>query len=155
MSIFNFFKQKKEKKAVKEIQQKKFKPLKEEKVNSEYKSAAKETKIVKKSMGKGQGPKSAKKLSEAYKWLKEPHITEKATSAASLGKYTFKVIQGANKPEIKKAVESFYEVGVVRVSIINIPRKRRRLRGQEGWRAGYKKAIVTLREGDKIEVLPH
>ena len=88
----------------------------------------------------------------AYKVLKSPHLTEKATNLVTPNKYIFKVIPKANKIEIKKAIQDLYGVKVRDVNLINIPKKRRRLSRTEGWKAGYKKAVVTLAEGEKIEI---
>jgi large subunit ribosomal protein L23 len=69
-------------------------------------------------------------------------------------KYLFLVDKKANKQEIAQAIEQIYEkqgVSVVSVNTINVKQKRRRVRGREGWRAGLKKAIVTLKTGDQIE----
>jgi len=89
-----------------------------------------------------------------YQILKAPHITEKTTNLAEKNQYVFKVWGKANKNEIKKAIENLYKVKVMDVKIINVPAKRRRLGRISGWRKGYKKAIVRLKEGQKIEVLP-
>jgi len=90
--------------------------------------------------------------------LQEPHITEKATDLVKQRKYVFKVSSSANKIEIKKAVEEAYGVKVADVNVIHIPGKQRRLGRTEGWRRGlkkgFKKAIVTLKEGEKIEMMP-
>lgn len=91
---------------------------------------------------------------EIEKILKSPHITEKATELAKKNQYVFKVYPQANKNEIKKAIEELYNVDVLDVKIINIPKKRRRLGRISGWRKGYKKAIVKIKEGQKIEILP-
>jgi len=95
-----------------------------------------------------------KKIGEAWKILKTPHITEKATDLVGKNQYAFKIWPGANKVEIKKAIEDLYGVDVMSVKIINIPRKGRRLGRISGWRTGYKKAIIKIKEGQKIEVLP-
>ncbi len=97
-----------------------------------------------------------KDFSDAYKILKEPHITEKASDAESGNQYIFKVFPSANKIEIKKAVRDLFGVSVLGVNIINIHQKRKRFAGRRsgGYKEGYKKAIVTLREGHKIEILP-
>jgi len=95
------------------------------------------------------------RFKEAYKILKEPHVSEKATVLNEQDKYVFKVYSSANKTETKKAVESLYGVRVKDVNIVNIPRKRKIFRGMEGFKSGYKKAIVTLEKGQKIEILPH
>jgi large subunit ribosomal protein L23 len=87
----------------------------------------------------------------AHKILIEPWITEETTRIAELNKYVFKVAPVADKNKVKKSVEDLYGVKVISVNVINIPRKKR-IRGRvTGWKSGYKKAIVTLKEGDKIE----
>lgn len=86
--------------------------------------------------------------------LQFPHVSEKATELTKFNQYAFKVHPKANKEEIKKAIEKLYGVEVLNVRIINIPPKRRRFRQIEGWRKGYKKAIIKIKEGQKIEVLP-
>lgn len=86
--------------------------------------------------------------------LKKPHITEKATDLAQENQYVFEVYPGANKIEIKKAIEKLYKVNVLDVRIIKVPPKKRRMRRTPGWKKGYKKAIVKIKEGQKIEVLP-
>ena len=91
---------------------------------------------------------------ETYRVLKTPQVTEKATALVGQNQYVFKVWPRANKVETKKAIEDLYEVDVISVKIIKVPRKRRRLGRISGWRKGYKKAIVKIKEGQKIEVLP-
>lgn len=90
----------------------------------------------------------------AWRVLKGPHTTEKATQLLKENQYVFKVFPRANKTEIKKAIEGLFGVDVLGVKIIKVPRKKRRLGRIEGWRKGYKKAIVKIKEGQKIEVLP-
>lgn len=87
----------------------------------------------------------------AYKILVEPWITEEATRIAEMNKYIFKVAKNANKDEIKKAVEDVYGVKVEEVNTINIHRKKRTRGRTTGWKPGYKKAIVSVKVGDKIE----
>ena len=101
-------------------------------------------------------PKRERKtvISEVHQILKSPHVTEKASDLAGRNKYVFKVGLGTNKIEIKKAIQSIYGVDVLDVRTIKIPRKQRRLGRQKGWRKCYKKAIVKIKEGQKIEVLP-
>ena len=94
------------------------------------------------------------KTGEAYKILKTPQVTEKATDLVKKNQYVFKVYSRANKNEVKKAIENVYGVDVISVRVINVPAKRRRLGRQRGWRKGYKKAIVKIKAGQKIEVLP-
>ena len=95
-----------------------------------------------------------RKFSQAWKVLKTPQITEKATDLAKQNKYTFQVDPKTNKIEIKKVIEDLYKVNVLRIRILNVPAKKRRLGRISGWKKGYKKAIVTIKEGQKIEVLP-
>jgi len=81
-----------------------------------------------------------------------PIITEKSYRLANEeNKYTFKVHPDANKIEIKNAVEKLFKVKVVKVNTINVKPKKKRLGKFEGRTAAWKKAIVTLKEGDKIE----
>ncbi len=87
--------------------------------------------------------------------LKNPLITEKGTQGSSLGKYLFLVDKKATKPEIKKIVGAVYKVDVTAVNIVNVKSKKRRLGQTLGVRPGYKKAIVTLKVGQKLDVLPH
>lgn len=81
----------------------------------------------------------------------KPHITEKAASITSESAYTFVVAPTANKQEVKKAVREIYNIEPVRVNIVNIPSKRVTQRGRRGVKSGYKKAIVYLKKGDRIE----
>jgi len=98
--------------------------------------------------------KRKKKISKiASGILVSPHVTEKATDLEAENKYVFKVFKNANKIEIKKAIEQVYGVKVLGVNIINIPRKKRRLGRTSGWKKGFKKAIVKIKEGQKIEVI--
>ncbi len=140
MALFNIFKKfKKEKKpSVKS----KTKPIKEKK---------KETSIEKPI--KIKSPK-VKISGLACQSLKTPHITEKVTELTKKNQYTFKVLKRTNKIEIKKAIKDLYNVDVEKVRIINVPRRKTRLGRIEGWKTGYKKAIVELKKGQKIEVLP-
>lgn len=91
----------------------------------------------------------------AYSVIKHQHITEKSSDLAALNKYVFKVFETANKKNVKDAVEKLYKVTVENVHVINIPPKYIRIGRFDGRKSGYKKAIVTLRQGDKIEVAPH
>ena len=91
--------------------------------------------------------------SEAYRFVLNPHVTEKATNGNILNKYTFKVAKNSNKIEIKKAIEKLYKVKVSSVNIQNIPSKKRQIGRYMGTKSGFKKAIITLKEGQKIEVV--
>ena len=87
-----------------------------------------------------------------YEILVRPLITEKSMKLVDEGKYTFEVKQGANKVEVKKAVEELFKVDVTAVNMMNTQRKRRRVGKYEGLRPAVQKAIVTLAEGQKLDV---
>lgn len=82
--------------------------------------------------------------------LIEPLITEATAAAAETNKYVFKVGSDASKHQIKQSIETLYSVKVIGVNTLNVPRKKRRTRTSIGWKPGFKKAVVTLKEGDKI-----
>jgi len=81
-----------------------------------------------------------------------PVITEKSASNAENNVYTFKVAKSANKTEIKKAFEEAYGVKVVKVNTLNTKSKRRRVGRYAGKTKTYKKAFITLADGDSIEI---
>jgi large subunit ribosomal protein L23 len=83
-----------------------------------------------------------------------PRISEKSARLADRNKYVFNVPQSSNKVEIKKAVERTYKVKVLQVNVVNNQGKQVNFGRFSGKRSGFKKAIVTLREGDKIEFSP-
>ena len=85
--------------------------------------------------------------------IKKPWVTEKSTGLATAGKYVFIVKQKATKPEIKKAVKEVYKVDAVAVNVVNRPPKRKRFgAAMKGMQEGYRKAIVTLKAGQKIDI---
>ena len=84
--------------------------------------------------------------------IKKSWVTEKSTDLSKIGKYVFVVKAGATKPEIKKAVKEVYKVDAVSVNIINRPAKKKRLGQLKGKQSGYKKAIVTLKAGQTIDL---
>lgn len=85
--------------------------------------------------------------------LIRPHITEKTSFLAGQNKYVFWVKKKANKIEIKKAIEKLYGVNVIDVNILNPKPKKIRLGRILGTKPVFKKAIVTIKEGQKIEIL--
>ena len=87
-----------------------------------------------------------------YKVLQRPLITEKNSVLQAQGKYAFKVAQEANKEQIKQAVEKAFKVTVTGVNVMTVTGKRRRMRGREVISPSWKKALVTLKPGDKIEL---
>lgn len=82
--------------------------------------------------------------------LVRPHLTEKSSILAERGQYTFVVMSGAEKVSIARAIAARYGVHPIRVAIVRIPGKRVRYGKTEGWRSPVKKAIVTLKTGEKI-----
>ena len=103
-----------------------------------------------------------------YHVIKCRYVTEKTQVLASLHtnnsnpsvrkcdtpKFVFLVDKKATKPEIARAVEQIYsekKIKVIQVNTITMKQKQRTVRGRRGWTAGYKKAIVTLENGDMIE----
>jgi large subunit ribosomal protein L23 len=84
----------------------------------------------------------------------KPIITEKGTIQMELGKYVFDVLPKATKPDIRAAIESLFDVTVVKVNTLTLPRKKRRVGKFVGYKAQYKRAIVTLKEGDSIALFP-
>jgi large subunit ribosomal protein L23 len=85
--------------------------------------------------------------------LKRPLITEKAIAdKEKFGRYTFEVSSGASKPAIRKAVQDFFKVKVTDVRTLVVRGKVRRIGRYSGKRANWKKAIVTLAEGQKIDM---
>ncbi|MBH64839.1 MAG: 50S ribosomal protein L23 [Alphaproteobacteria bacterium] len=87
-----------------------------------------------------------------YDVIRSPVITEKATLGSEHAQVTFRVAMDATKPEIKAAVEGLFEVKVKAVNTLRQQGKVKRFRGRLGRRAAYKKAIVSLEEGQSIDV---
>lgn len=83
--------------------------------------------------------------------IDSPIITEKATLGAENNKYTFRVSSDASKPEIKKAVETMFDVKVETVNTLVVKGKTKRFKGIMGRRSNYKKAVVSLAEGQTID----
>ena len=90
-------------------------------------------------------------MKDPYDVVKSLLRTEKGTSIEPLNKYLFSVDIKANKIEIKKAVEELYKVKVSKVNTMKVRGKMRRVRYKEGKTSDWKKAIITLKEGSKIE----
>jgi large subunit ribosomal protein L23 len=87
-----------------------------------------------------------------YDTILSPIITEKATMLSEHNKVVFRVAQTATKAEIAEAIEALFKVNVVKVNTLNLKGKTKRFRGREGRRADIKKAIVTLAEGQSIDI---
>ena len=95
---------------------------------------------------------SAVKIRDHRDVLLAPVVSEKSYSLLDENKYTFLVAPGANKTEIKIAVEQIFKVRVLNVNTINRPGKRRRTRSGFGKRPDTKRAIVTLADGERIDI---
>lgn len=91
-------------------------------------------------------------MKDPYKIILYPLRTEKGSVLQTENKYLFAVDTLSNRIEVKQAVEEIYKVSVVNVNTMNILGKRRRVRRAEGKRPDWKKAIVTLKEGETIEL---
>jgi len=142
MALFDFLKKKDQAKKAKKPEKKPAK-VSVEKKEPKKEAIASTPKITSK-------PKNYK---FSYEVIKQPHISEKASYLAEKDQYIFEVLPGYNKQEIKNAVEGIYKVDVLSVNMIKIPAKKRRLGRTEGFRKAYKKAIVKIKNGQKIEIL--
>ena len=87
-----------------------------------------------------------------YDTVLAPVITEKSTVLSEQNKVVFKVADDASKDEIAAAVEALFKVNVTKVNTINVKGKTKRFRGVKGKREDIKKAIVTLQEGQSIDI---
>ncbi|MDI7275935.1 MAG: 50S ribosomal protein L23 [Anaerolineae bacterium] len=88
-----------------------------------------------------------------YEVLKRPVLTEKSNIQSDFeNRYTFEVDKRANKLQIKEAVERTFQVSVVAVNVMNVPGKERRLGRRRGRTPGWKKAVVTLAPGQRIQL---
>lgn len=89
-----------------------------------------------------------------YDVVRKPHVTEKSTVLQDIrNQYTFEVAPGANKSEIRKAVETLFGVTVEKVCVLNVPSKARRMLGRPGHVPSWRKAIVRLKAGDSIDIV--
>jgi len=91
-------------------------------------------------------------MKNKYSVILYPMQTEKGTVLQKDGKYIFAVSTDSNKLEIKWAVEQIYSVDVISVNTMNVKGKRRRVRLVEGKRSDWKKAVVTLKKGETIDL---
>jgi len=87
-----------------------------------------------------------------YEVLRRPLITEKGTALQAQGKYTFQVATEANKQQVKEAMQKAINVKVLAVNVMRVPGKNRRVGRREVLTPSWKRAIVTLKPGDKIEL---
>ena len=81
-----------------------------------------------------------------------PNITEKSTSLSELNKIVFKVNKGASKDAIKRSIEKIFKVNVIKIKTINLKGKTKLVRNKKTFKPGLKKAIVTLKKGQSIDL---
>ena len=87
-----------------------------------------------------------------YDKIISPHITEKSTNLSEQNKIIFKVPSKANKVNLKKNIEKFFKVNVTKINIINKKSKIKNARGRKVRVSGFKKAIVTIKKGQNIDL---
>ena len=87
-----------------------------------------------------------------YDCILNPVVTEKATNLSEMNKVVFKVNSSANKRSVKKSIEKIFKVNVVKINIINKQRRFKTAKGKKVKIQGYKKAIVTLKKGQNIDL---
>ena len=81
-----------------------------------------------------------------------PNITEKSTSLSEFNKVVFKVDKGASKNSIKKSIEKIFKVNVIKINTINLKGKTKLVKNKKSYKPGYKKAVVTLKKGQNIDL---
>ena len=81
-----------------------------------------------------------------------PNITEKSTALSEFNKIVFKVHKGASKSSIKRSIEKIFKVNVVKINTINLKGKTKLVRNKKTSKSGYKKAIITLKKGQSIDL---
>ena len=84
--------------------------------------------------------------------IKYPIITDKATRLLENNQYSFIVTPNSTKIAIRSSIENLFAVKVIKINTCNLPRKKKRVGKYIGWKSQYKKAIVTLAEGDTINL---
>ena len=87
-----------------------------------------------------------------YDSILSPLVTEKSTNLSEINKVVFKVNSLANKKSVKKSIEKIFKVNVVKINIINKQRRIKIARGKKAKVRGYKKAIITLKKGQNIDL---
>ena len=87
-----------------------------------------------------------------YDKILSPVVTEKSTNLSELNKITFKVPEGANKKNLKKNIEKIFKVNVTKINIINKQNRTKLTRGRKVKVSGFKKAIITLKKGQSIDL---
>ncbi|MBU1119024.1 50S ribosomal protein L23 [Patescibacteria group bacterium] len=127
-------------------------------ISKKDKKTAKPVKKAKKSASKKATSKSSKKVkkvrvhSSANRVLNKPLVSEKAACMETEGKYVFSVAKDASKSDVKRAVSALYNVTPVKVNVVNVLGNKSRSGHKMRKSSTYKKAIVTLAQGEKIQL---
>ena len=87
-----------------------------------------------------------------YDKIIAPHVTEKSTNLSEQNKIIFKVPDRANKKNLKKNIEKIFKVNVIKINTITKKSKTKVIRGRIGFKKGYKKAMITLKKGQSIDL---
>ena len=87
-----------------------------------------------------------------YDKILSPTVTEKSTNLSEYNKIVFKVQKAASKNSIKKSIEKIFKVNVIKINTINLKGKTKMVRNKKTFKTGYKKAIVTLKKGQSIDL---
>ena len=87
-----------------------------------------------------------------YDAILNPFVTEKSTNLSEMNKVVFKVNSSSDKRSIKKSIEKIFKVNVIKINIINKQRRIKIARGKKATVRGYKKAIITLKKGQNIDL---
>lgn len=149
MAIFGFKKRKDEKL---EQNAEASKTSVDKKVNTKARVAKKTDKAQKVVASKVVAPKLQSEVdSSVASIIIRPRITEKSGVMSQSGVYTFEISKNSNKAMVKKAFVTLYKVQPVRVAIVNTPAKKVFVRGRRGVVSGIKKAVVTVKKGEKID----
>jgi len=149
MAIFGFKKRKDEKL---EQNAEASKTSVDKKINTKARVAKKTDKAQKVVASKVVAPKLQSEVdSSAASIIIHPRITEKSGVMSQSGVYTFEISKNSNKAMVKKAFVTLYKVQPVRVAIVNTPAKKVFVRGRRGVVSGIKKAVVTVKKGEKID----
>jgi len=141
---------KKSNEAEKKSEKKPEKPVAAQVAKEKKKTAAKKEEKMKPKSEVAKRKVEKKEDNIAHRILLEPIISEKSTEMGANNKYIFKVIQKASKHEVKEAIEGYYGVQVTKVNTVKILPKKRMHGRTVGYKKGFKKAVVTLRQGDTI-----
>lgn len=120
----------------------KMKPVKETKLTTKPVAAASKSQAIVVPSGRFDDTAGA---------IIRPHITEKSGILSQSGVYTFEITRDTTKAGVIKAIKTLYKVTPVKVAIINLPRKKVFVKGRRGIVPGVRKAMVTLKKGDKID----